>query len=100
MAGSHIGQRHVAGEVDAPGLGDGEPSSSVTSWIGERNTDTTDSVDQPPEGAEVDLDVVVDRQTEVAVDRLDEAVWVVGFVGGVDAILATTGNVDVQIAWE
>jgi hypothetical protein len=90
----------LAVEDEAPGRGDVEPRVVVASGEVERHGDAADGVDQRLEGAEVDLDVVVDPHAEVLVERVDQPLRVVATVRRVDPRPAAVGDVDVEIAGE
>ena len=47
---------------------------------------------------EVDVDVVVDREAGQLLDRLDRQLRAAERVGGVDLVVAVTGDLDLQVA--
>ena len=79
-------------DVDADAL--------VADRRGERHADATDGVDDGLEGAEVDLQVVIDEDAEVVEDRLGEHGVVALLVRRVDPVLAEAGNLHPQVPGE
>ena len=89
----------VAVEGEAPGLGDVEAGVGIAYGGLERDGDAADGVDERTERTEVDLDEVVGVDPEVLVDRVDQLLRVVAFVGLVDAALSRrAGDVDEEVA--
>src|SRR5262249_46299655 len=85
----------------AAGGGGVEARVGVAGPGGGRGAGAADGVDERLERAEVELDVVVDADPEVLVDRVDQALRVVAAVGRVDPALAPgAGDVDVEVAGE
>ena len=66
VAGPDVREGLLAVEGDAPGLLDVEAGPGVAGRVGEVHVDPVDDVDEVLEAGEVDLDVVVDRDAEVA----------------------------------
>ena len=66
-------ERLAAVERDAPGaVGDVEPGLDVAHGTGDVHADLADRVDDVLEALEVDLDVVVDVDVEVVLQRVDD----------------------------
>ena len=102
MAGPRERQRLVAVEHHAAGVVDDQPRVAIAHRRLERQRHAAHRVDDAREAAEVDLDVVVDRDAEVVADRVDQALrTVVVGVGGVDPlVLARARDLDPQVAGE
>ena len=88
VAGAHVGQRVLAVEPEAPGLRHVEPRLGIAHRVLEGHLDAAGAVDERLERAEVDLNVVIDRYTEVLLDRVDQTLRIVAAVRGVDPALA------------
>ena len=74
----------LAVEDETTGRRDVESGVLVAGGELERHSDAPKGVDERLEGAEVDLQVVVDRHAEVLEDRVDQALRVVAPVGRID----------------
>ena len=97
----HIGERGIAVERHAAGRGHVEPAVTITGRVEERHLHAADHLDQLLEGAEVDVDVVVDLHAEVLLDRLHEAARVGGIEGRVDAATpVAVGDAHPQVTGE
>ena len=100
VAGAHEPAGLLAVEDLALGRGHVEARVRVTNRSVEPERHPADRVDQLLEPDEVDLDVVVDRDVEVVLDRVDQRLHAMG-VGGVDALrLARAGDREVEVARE
>jgi len=84
-----VGQGLDGVEGDAPGLLQQQSGVGVTDGRGEVDRHALQHLDEVPESLEVDLDVVLDGDAEVRLDRLDE-------IGG--AIGTSDGGVDLRLA--
>ena len=71
------------------GLQNFESCMSVASLVNKRNPDSANSIDDLFERAKVDVDVMVNCDTEVFFDRAYQAVWVLLIEVGVDASVAS-----------
>ena len=91
----------VAVEGEAARLRHVQAGVHVTGGVVEGHSHTTEPVDDLLEGAEVDLDVVVDGHAEVLHQRVDELVGVVAHERRVDAARPVAAcDLHVQVAGE
>ena len=96
----HVGQRLGPVEDVGTGVVDLEAGLAVERRMREVDRHAAHRVDHAGEGHEVHLDVVLDRDTEVLGDGLDQ-VRRPGVVGGVDASVLAGGRIDdPQVSWD
>ena len=100
VAGPHVGERLLAVEGDAARLLDVEERARVAGRVGEVHLHPVDHVDELLEAGEVDLDVVVDRDAQVALDRVDELAGSAALDGAVEALGAPARQRHPQVAWQ
>ena len=75
-----------------------QTSFFVASLVQKRNADSAYRIDDFLKGTKVDVDVVIDTDSKVLVNRVDELVWVFAIKSSVDAVGASrTSNFDPQV---
>ena len=93
----HVRERLQTVERDAAGRGDAQAGLQVARLRREEDVHRADRVHDVGERVEADLEVVVDRDVEVLLDRLDQRRRAV-VVGRVDPLGAVPGDRDPQVA--
>ncbi len=76
----------VACKCEATCTWDVEPSFFVASFIGKRNADATNGINDFLECTEIDIDVVIDRDTKIFIDGVNKPVWVLALECSVDSV--------------
>src|SRR5205085_7980232 len=99
VARSHVRERILTGEVLTSRGVDVEATERVLGGRGEGDGDRPDCVHDLAEPGEVDFEIVTDRDIEIPLDRLYEALRA-GIECGVDLRVADSGDVDPQVARE
>jgi hypothetical protein len=63
-----------------------EPSFFVASFIGKRNADSANGINDFLECTEIDIDVVIDCDAKILIDGVNKPVWVFALKRGVDSV--------------
>ena len=85
----------------APGLFNQQVGVLVFDRSGKGNAYTADSINDFFECAEVDVDIVIDQNSEVVKDGNDEWIWVVTIESAVDSTLSLLAiDSNPEVTWK